>query len=59
VKGVKKISLEIKLFSQLLRTKFDSIKNTQKFELSEAAEVPSYDATRFGEITVFEPQKDF
>jgi flagellar protein FlaI len=59
VKGLKKISLEIKLFSQLLRTKYDKSKNFQKLELSQASEVPSYDATRFGEITVFEPQQDF
>jgi flagellar protein FlaI len=59
VKGLKKISLEIKLFSQLLRTKLAELKKTQKFEISQASEVPPYDATRYGEITVFEPQQDF
>ena len=59
VKGLKKISLEIKIFSQLLRTKFDKLKNLTKFEIPEATEIPLYDATRYGEITVFKPQQDF
>ncbi len=59
VKGLKKISLEIKLFSQLMRTKFNLFNKVRNVELSEATEVPSYDSTRFGEITVFKPLQDF
>jgi len=59
VKGLKKISLEIKLFSQLMRARFNKFKTFQNVELSEATEVPSYDATRFGEITVFKPRQNF
>ena len=59
VKGLKKISLEIKLFSQLLRTKFGKYKKFKNIEISDVTEVPLFDTTRFGEITVFEPQQDF
>ncbi|MCX9085094.1 MAG: type II/IV secretion system ATPase subunit [Candidatus Methanoperedens sp.] len=56
--GMKKVSSEIRLLSQFLQKKFHELKKDQKFNLSEVLEVPSYDPTRFGEITVFEPQKD-
>lgn len=59
LKGMKHISMGIKLFSQLLRTKLDKFKKLQKLDLTEATKVPLYDATRFGEITVFKSLPDY